>query len=92
MPNYGMRTQSHAHASIGGYGVGIIANNGPIFPDSSVKAAQVRFSSAGGRIRLFSFCKNSSTGFMVGVEAERNGIVKHGAKFVKLSLTQPFQS
>ena len=37
-PTYGSEILT-AHATIGGHSVGIIANNGPIFPDSSVKAA-----------------------------------------------------
>ena len=39
-PSYGSEILT-AHATIGGYPVGIIANNGPIFPDSSVKGGSI---------------------------------------------------
>ena len=68
-------------AKIGGFEVGIIANNGPIFPDSSVKAAQFIQLCDQAQTPLI-FLQNT-TGFMVGVEAERNGIVKHGSKFIQ---------
>ena len=79
-PSYGSEILT-AHATIGGYPVGIIANNGPIFPDSSVKAAQ--FIQLCGQSNTPLLFLQNTTGFMVGVEAERNGIVKHGAKFIQ---------
>lgn len=69
------------HARIEGRAVGILGNNGPIFPEGSVKAAQ-----------FIQLCQQSdtplvflmnTTGYMVGREAEQAGAVKHGAKMIQ---------
>lgn len=63
-----------------GYPVGIIANNGVLFSESSVKGAHFIELCNQRDIPLL-FLQNIS-GFMVGSEAERNGIARHSAKLV----------
>ncbi|KAK4192743.1 putative methylcrotonoyl-CoA carboxylase beta chain, mitochondrial [Podospora australis] len=67
-------------ASIYGHRVGIVANNGILFSSSSLKGAHfIELCSQRG-IPLV-FLQNIS-GFMVGKDAEREGIAKNGAKLV----------
>ncbi|KAF6818276.1 methylcrotonoyl- carboxylase beta chain [Colletotrichum sojae] len=67
-------------ARIHGHRVGIVANDGILFAESSVKGAHfIELCSQRG-IPLV-FLQNIS-GFMVGSAAERGGIAKHGAKLV----------
>jgi 3-methylcrotonyl-CoA carboxylase beta subunit len=67
-------------ASIYGHRVGIIANDGILFAESSQKGAHFIELCAQRGIPLV-FLQNIS-GFMVGSAAERGGIAKHGAKLV----------
>lgn len=67
-------------AHIDGYPVGILANNGVLFSESSLKAAHFIELCAGRGIPLL-FLQNI-TGFMVGGKAEKGGIAKDGAKMV----------
>jgi len=67
-------------AYIHGYPVGIIGNNGVLFPDSSMKAAQFIQLCDKRRIPLI-FLQNIN-GFIIGREYERGGIAKHGHKMV----------
>ncbi|KAI6783046.1 methylcrotonoyl-CoA carboxylase beta chain-like protein [Emericellopsis cladophorae] len=67
-------------ASIHGHKVGIVANDGILFPQSSQKGAHFIELCAQRGIPLV-FLQNIS-GFMVGSAAERDGIAKHGAKLV----------
>jgi len=67
-------------AHLHGYPVGILANNGPLFSESSVKGAHFIELCDQRNIPLL-FLQNI-TGFMVGTEAERGGIAKHSAKLV----------
>ena len=67
-------------ASIYGHKVGIVANDGILFASSSVKGAHFIELCAQRGIPLI-FLQNIS-GFMVGAQAEREGIAKHGAKLV----------
>ncbi|KAI1875951.1 uncharacterized protein JN550_001447 [Neoarthrinium moseri] len=67
-------------ASIYGHKVGIVANNGILFGTSAQKGAHFIELCAQRGIPLV-FLQNIS-GFMVGKEAERDGIAKHGAKLV----------
>ena len=67
-------------AHIGGYPVGILANNGVLFSDSSLKATHFIELCEQRRIPLL-FLQNI-TGFMVGKDAESGGIAKDGAKMV----------
>lgn len=63
-----------------GHRVGIIANNGILFSESSLKGAHFIQLCAKRKIPLV-FLQNIS-GFMVGTDAERGGIAKNGAKLV----------
>ena len=65
---------------IHGLPVGIVANNGILFSDSSLKATHF-IQLCGQRNVPILFVQNI-TGFMVGKEAENNGIAKDGAKLV----------
>lgn len=67
-------------AKIHGYLVGIVANNGILFSESSQKAAHF-IELCGQRKIPLVFLQNIS-GFMVGKQYENEGIAKHGAKFV----------
>ena len=69
-----------AFAHIHGYPVGIVANNGILFSESSLKAAHfVSLCDKRGIPLLF---VQNITGFMVGKEYEQGGIAKDGAKLV----------
>jgi len=67
-------------ANILGYPVGILANNGVLFSESSLKAAHFIELCTSRRIPLL-FLQNI-TGFIVGKQYEHGGIAKDGAKFV----------
>jgi 3-methylcrotonyl-CoA carboxylase beta subunit len=67
-------------ARIYGQQVGIIANNGILFSESSLKGAHFIELCAQRNIPLI-FLQNIS-GFMVGADAEKGGIAKNGAKLV----------
>ncbi|RWS02191.1 methylcrotonoyl-CoA carboxylase beta chain-like protein [Dinothrombium tinctorium] len=63
-----------------GHPIGIVANNGVLFPESAVKGAHFIQLCCQRNIPLI-FLQNI-TGFMVGKEVEASGICKHGAKLV----------
>jgi 3-methylcrotonyl-CoA carboxylase beta subunit len=65
---------------IHGIPVGILANNGILFPEAAVKGAHFIELCAQRKIPLV-FLQNI-TGFMVGKSYEEGGIAKHGAKMV----------
>ena len=68
-------------AKIGGLHIGIITNNGPIAPQGAAKAAQfIHLCEQTNRPLLF---LHNTTGFMVGTDAEQNGIIKHGSKLIQ---------
>ncbi|MCW2978170.1 MAG: Methylcrotonoyl-CoA carboxylase, partial [Actinomycetia bacterium] len=67
-------------ARIEGYPVGIIANNGVLFAESSQKGAHFIELCCKRRVPLV-FLQNI-TGFMVGTEYEAGGIARDGAKLV----------
>lgn len=67
-------------ARIYGQQVGILANNGILFSESSLKGAHFIQLCTQRSIPLV-FLQNIS-GFMVGAEAEKGGIAKNGAKLV----------
>ena len=67
-------------AFIHGYQVGIVANNGVLFSDSSQKGAQ--FIQLCNQIDVPILFLQNITGFMVGKQYEREGIIKHGAKMI----------
>ena len=67
-------------AWIHGYPVGILGNNGPLFSESSEKAAQFIQLCNQQDIPLV-FLQNI-TGYMVGKDFEHGGIVKNGSKMI----------
>jgi geranyl-CoA carboxylase beta subunit len=68
-------------AEVMGLPVGLIGNNGPIDADGAVKAAQfIQLMCQAGTAIVY---LQNITGFMVGRDAERGGIVKHGAKMIQ---------
>ncbi|HEV7641746.1 MAG TPA: carboxyl transferase domain-containing protein [Gaiellaceae bacterium] len=67
-------------AHIAGYPVGILANNGVLFAESSQKGAHFIELACKRRVPLV-FLQNI-TGFMVGKEYEAGGIARDGAKLV----------
>jgi acetyl-CoA carboxylase carboxyltransferase component len=67
-------------ARIHGYPVGIIANNGIIFSDTSLKGTHFIELCCHRKIPIL-FLQNI-TGFMVGKEYERSGIARDGSKMV----------
>ena len=69
------------HARIEGHAVGIIANNGPITAQGAAKAGQfIQLCDQAGVVLLF---LHNTTGFLVGTEPERAGIIKHGSKMIQ---------
>jgi len=77
--NYGT-TLVTGFAHIHGYPVAILANNGILFSESSLKATHFIELAAQRRIPLL-FVQNI-TGYMVGKKYESGGIAKDGAKMV----------
>jgi len=68
------------HAHLGGFPIGLLANNGVLFSDSALKAAQ--FIQLCNQSRTPLVYLQNITGFMVGQAYEQEGIIKHGAKMV----------
>jgi len=66
-------------AHIDGYPVGIVANNGILFPESAQKGAH--FVQLCNRRRIPLVFLQNITGFMVGKRVEHAGIAKDGAKW-----------
>jgi geranyl-CoA carboxylase beta subunit len=66
---------------VAGHAVGIIGNNGPITAKGANKAAQFIQLCDQNQVSLL-FLHNT-TGFMVGTESEKNGIIKHGSKMLQ---------
>ena len=78
-PRYGT-TLVCGFAHLYGYPVGIIANNGILFSESSLKGAHfIQLCTQRGIPLVF---LQNITGFMVGRKAENAGIAKDGAKLV----------
>jgi len=67
-------------ARIWGHMVGVVSNNGIIFSESALKATHFIELCEQRRIPLV-FLQNTS-GYMVGVDSEKGGIAKNGAKMV----------
>ncbi|KAI5789074.1 methylmalonyl-CoA carboxyltransferase 12S subunit [Geopyxis carbonaria] len=77
--NYGT-TLVTGFSRIHGYQVGIVANNGILFSEASLKGTHFLQLCAQRKIPVV-FLQNIS-GFMVGKDAEAGGIAKNGAKLV----------
>ena len=67
-------------ASIHGYTVGILGNNGPIFPDTASKGAH--FVQLCNQIDVPIIFLQNITGFVVGKDYEKDGQIKKGAQFL----------
>jgi acetyl-CoA carboxylase carboxyltransferase component len=67
-------------AHVHGFPIGILANNGILFSESSQKGAQFIELCNSSDVPLV-FLQNI-TGFMVGKKYEQEGIIKHGAKLI----------
>ena len=67
-------------AKIHGYEIGIVANNGILFSESSLKGAH--FVELCGQRKIPLLFLQNITGFMVGKQYENEGIAKNGAKLV----------
>jgi len=77
---YGVQTVC-GYAQIEGHSIGILGNNGPIDADGSAKAAQfIQLCCQAGIPIVY---LQNTTGYMVGREAERDGIIKHGSKMIQ---------
>ena len=67
-------------AHLHGFPIGILANNGILFSDSSQKGAQ--FIELCNQTDIPLLFLHNITGFMVGKKVEQEGIIKHGAKLI----------
>jgi acetyl-CoA carboxylase carboxyltransferase component len=67
-------------ASLGGYPVGVVANNGILFSEEAQKGAQ--FIALCNRSDTPIVFVQNITGFMVGTRYEQGGIIKDGAKLI----------
>jgi geranyl-CoA carboxylase beta subunit len=79
-PDYGAATVC-GYAAIAGMRVGIVTNNGPLDPAGSTKATHFIQSCCQTGTPIV-YLQNT-TGFIVGTEAERAGMIKHGAKQIQ---------
>ena len=76
-----------AMGHITGFGVGFIGNNGPIDQHGAAKAAHfIQLCAQANRPIIF---LQNTTGYLVGKEAERAGIVKHGSKMIQAVTNAP---
>jgi 3-methylcrotonyl-CoA carboxylase beta subunit len=81
-----MKTKDYGTTLVTGFGkimgqdVGIIANNGILFSESSLKGAH--FIQLCNQRKVPIVFLQNITGFMVGLKYEQEGIAKHGAKLV----------
>jgi geranyl-CoA carboxylase beta subunit len=70
-----------AHADVFGMPVGILTNNGPLDPPGSTKATHFIQASCQSGIPLV-YLQNT-TGYIVGKDSERGGMIKHGSKMIQ---------
>jgi len=77
---YGPATVT-GHAAVCGQRVGILTNNGPLDPDGANKATHfIQACCQSGTPLLF---LQNTTGFIVGTQSERAGMIKHGSKMIQ---------
>jgi geranyl-CoA carboxylase beta subunit len=87
-PDYGAATLC-LKANILGQTCGIIGNNGPIDPEGATKVTHfLQLCQQSDKPVIF---LNNTTGYMVGVDYERAGMIKHGSKMIQTvtNLTVP---
>ncbi|MFO7551865.1 MAG: acyl-CoA carboxylase subunit beta [Haliea sp.] len=69
------------HVTVEGFPCGVIGNNSPITASGAAKAAQfIQLCEQSGTPLLF---LHNTTGFLVGTESEKGGIIKHGSKMIQ---------
>ena len=78
-PRYG-NTMVCGFASIQGYPVGVLGNNGVIYPDSAEKAAH--FVQLCNQIDVPLLFLQNLTGFIVGRDYEQAGMIKKGSQLI----------
>ena len=66
--------------TLGGYPLGVVANNGILFSEEAQKGAQ--FIALCNRVDTSILFVQNITGFMVGTRYEQGGIIKDGAKLI----------
>ena len=70
-----------AHARVAGRAVGFLGNNGPLDPDGANKATHfIQLCCQSGTPLVF---LHNTTGYIVGVDSERAGMIKHGSKMIQ---------
>lgn len=79
-PGFGPATVC-IHASVHGIAVGIVSNNGPLDPAGASKATH--FIQACCQSGLPILYLQNTTGYIVGTESERAGMIKHGSKMIQ---------
>jgi geranyl-CoA carboxylase beta subunit len=79
-PDHGPATVC-GYAAIAGFRVGIVTNNGPLDPAGSAKVTHFIQSCCQTGTPIV-YLQNT-TGFIVGTDAERAGMIKHGAKQIQ---------
>ena len=70
-----------AQGTVFGHPVGIVGNNGPMGPDEAAKGAH--FFQIIDQANVPLIFLNNITGYMVGTEYERAGMIKHGSKMIQ---------
>ena len=79
-PEYDAQTVC-GHIEIVGNACGVIGNNGPITANGAAKAGQ--FIQLCEQANIPILFMHNTTGFIVGKESERSGILKHGSKMIQ---------
>jgi len=79
-PAYGPATVC-GHGAILGRRIGFITNNGPLDPGGATKVVHFIQACCQSGVPLV-FLQNT-TGFMVGKQSEREGMIKHGSKMIQ---------
>jgi geranyl-CoA carboxylase beta subunit len=79
-PSYDAQTVC-GHIEIVGNACGVIGNNGPITANGAAKAGQ--FIQLCEQANIPILFMHNTTGFIVGTESERSGILKHGSKMIQ---------
>jgi acetyl-CoA carboxylase carboxyltransferase component len=74
------KTLVTGYARIAGYPVGLLANNGVLYPESALKGAHFVSMCSIRKLPIVFF--QNVTGFIIGKEYEAHGIAKDGAKMV----------
>ena len=79
-PDYGPATIC-GHASVQGFPLGIITNNGPLDPAGATKATHfIQACCQTGTPLLY---MHNTTGYIVGKKSETEGMIKHGSKMIQ---------